>query len=77
VAVSAHNGGEQRPLTMRHQSTFSTEVHAIRAKAERFRRLARAVLQPDVIQMLQTYADELDARASDLERRATIPDSAA
>ena len=62
---------------MRHEPTFLKEAHAVRAEAERVRRLARAVLQRDVIQMLQTYADELDERACELERTAMIPDSAA
>ena len=75
-ATGAHNGGEQRPPKMRHESTFSKEARAVRAEAERVRRLARAVLQRDVIQMLQTYADELQERACELERTATIPDSA-
>jgi hypothetical protein len=62
---------------MYHEPSLPGEARAIRAEAERIRRLARAVLQRDVIQLLQTYADELDERAGRLERTAAIPESAA
>jgi hypothetical protein len=46
------------------------QARAVRARAERTRRLARSIDDPDATRAILSYADELERRAAKLEAKA-------
>ena len=46
------------------------QARAIRARAERTRRLARSIDDPEAIKAILAYADELEDRAAQLDAKA-------
>jgi hypothetical protein len=51
-------------------ATLTDQAIATRALSRRARRLATTLSAPDDVERLQRYAEELEAQAVDLERRA-------
>ena len=48
---------------------MSDDAAFLREQARRCRRLARGIATPDVVETLNSMADDYDARADEIERR--------
>ncbi|HEX8480961.1 MAG TPA: hypothetical protein VF650_03570 [Allosphingosinicella sp.] len=50
---------------------MSDDAAFLREQARRCRRLARGIVTPDVVETLNGMADDYEARAVEIEKRAT------
>jgi hypothetical protein len=64
IKSEVDEGGRASSAVLTHQAEHS------RSQAKRARRLASSILVLDVVENLKRYADELEALANDLDRRA-------